>query len=55
MNGTQLLNVHAENLAENKVFSGFWELHRAAVTVLVVSVATTRRKSLAPRLQDLNP
>lgn len=30
MNGTQLLNVHAENLAEDKVFSGFWELHRAA-------------------------
>lgn len=43
MNGTQLLNVHAENLAEDKVFSGFWELHRAAVTVLVVPGATQKK------------
>lgn len=45
MNGTQLLNVHCENLAENRVFSGFWKLHRAAVTVLVVSGATQKEKS----------
>lgn len=56
MNGTQLLNFHGENLAENQVFSGFWELHRAAVTVLMVLGATQKEKSgsQTPRYEPID-
>lgn len=39
------LNSHDENLAENKVFSGFWESHTLAVMFLMVSVAAQKENS----------